>query len=444
MKYFGTDGFRGKANESLTATHAFQVGKAYGYALVNQFNNPIVLIGKDTRLSSSMLEHALAAGFSSVGVRVHLLGVIPTPAVSYLTSTSEAVGAVMVSASHNPYYDNGLKLFNEFGEKVKEDVEATIEQYIEGLVEIKDAAFDHIGEIMVDEAAVQTYLTYLHDNIVVNLKGKKIVLDCAHGATVTTALQAFEKTGAQLIVCANTPDGYNINDEVGSTHLDYLKEQVLLHQADAGFAFDGDGDRCLAIDHAGNEVNGDHMLYFLGKYFKQQGKLKNNLVVSTVMANLGLFKALAAQDVEVLKTKVGDKYVYEEMVNKDGIIGGEQSGHIIYRTLARTGDGVLTALLVASLMDQTGQSLQALCQGLTIYPQRLKNLRVKDKQAVLQDPQIQKYFEEISQALGNDGRLVVRPSGTEPLFRVMVEAPSQQQCDKLVDEIISHIQERGF
>lgn len=439
MKYFGTDGFRGEANETLNAHQAFLVGLSFGQQCKEEYQDGFIYIGKDTRISSSMLEHALAAGLSSSGMDVKLLGVVPTPVVSYLTRSSEAVGAVMISASHNPYRDNGIKLFNHHGQKIASSTEQKIEQVIDQEVEVKLVDGDDIGSIESDFAAIQRYIDFLNQEVPLDLTGLKVVLDCANGASISTAQKVFEKTGCELIVLFDTPDGKNINVNCGSTHVDRLKEKVLELKADVGFAFDGDADRCIGVNHLGQEVDGDHMIYIYARYLKEKNDLNNNLVVTTVMANLGLFKALDELGIETHKTAVGDKYVFEALKDYDGVIGGEQSGHIIFKKLANTGDGVLTALMMCHVMSEKNQSLARLSEDLTIYPQRLKNVEVVDKGSALENEQLKHKIESVNQLLGDKGRLLVRPSGTEPLVRVMVEAQSQELCDQLVDEIIDVI-----
>lgn len=441
MKYFGTDGFREKANEGLTANHAFLVGQSFGAQLVKKNENPFIFIGKDTRLSGSMLEHALAAGASSVGVSVKLLGVVPTPLVSYVTAQSDAVGAVMISASHNPYYDNGIKLFNEQGEKVEAEVEMMIEKVIDNQASVELAPSNHIGTIEEDEEDIEKYLNYLRESVPVDLTGYKVVLDCANGASITTARKIFEQTGCDLIVIHDQPDGLNINTNCGSTHPQDLVKQVLEHQADMGFAFDGDADRCIGVNDKGELITGDEVLFLFGRYLKENNQLENNIVVTTVMANLGLFKALEQLDIETLSTDVGDKHVFEGLEKTQGVLGGEQSGHIIFRKFSKTGDGVLTALNLAMLVSEKKQSLSQLTSDLKIYPQTLKNIVVKDKNGALENSEVIDKIKDIENRLGKEGRILVRPSGTEPLVRVMVEASTQALCDQLVDETIELIQD---
>ncbi len=445
MKYFGTDGFRGKVNYTLDALQAFKVGACLGNALYNKHGKKNVYVGMDTRLSSSMLEAGVASGLASMGMDVKLLGVVPTPVVSYITANSDAVGAVMISASHNPYYDNGIKLFSELGEKMDPDTEEYIERYLDNEFELEWVNGDNLGVIVYDdENTIHAYMDYLKENLSMDLSGLKIVLDCANGASVSTAKKAFELFGGEVVVMNDQPDGYNINTKCGSTHPEQLVQKVLELNADAGFAFDGDADRCIGVNHLGDLVTGDDVLYLVGKYLKKNNKLKNNLVVTTVMANLGLFRALEREGIDYRSTQVGDKYVFEVLGQEDGVIGGEQSGHIIFKDIAHTGDGVLTALKLVEIMVHENKSLKELTNGLVIYPQTLKNLKVKDKQVVLEDSSVNDLIAEIETRLNKDGRILVRPSGTEPLIRVMVEAKDQLTCDSIVDEVIDYIVQRGY
>lgn len=445
MKYFGTDGFRGKVNSDLNALQAFKVGSCLGNVLYNKHKKNSVYVGMDTRLSSPMLEAAVASGLASMGMDVKLLGVVPTPVVSYITANTDAVGAVMISASHNPYYDNGIKLFNELGEKMDSDTEEYIERYLENEFDLELVSGNDLGVIINDdENTIHAYLNYLKENLSMDLSGLKIVLDCANGASIATAKKAFELFGGNVVVINDQPDGYNINTKCGSTHPEQLIEKVLELKADAGFAFDGDADRCIGVNHMGELVTGDDVLYMVGKYLKKNNKLKNNLVVTTVMANLGLFRAFESEEIEYHLTQVGDKYVFEVLSQEDGVIGGEQSGHIIFKDIAHTGDGVLTALKLVEIMVHEKKSLKELRNGLVIYPQTLKNLKVKDKQNVLEDASINQFIAEVETRLSKDGRILVRPSGTEPLIRVMVEAKDQGTCDSIVDEVIDYIVQRGY
>lgn len=443
MKYFGTDGFRGKANESLTAQHAFQVGSALGYLLKKDHEKPLVLIGKDTRLSSSMFEYAMIAGLCANGCHVKQLHVCPTPMVSYLTANSNANGAIMISASHNPYYDNGIKLFNGEGRKMDSQTENLIEQYIEGKLEIILVENEEIGTVTEMDHGLEMYLNHLKEAVNnVDLSPYKIVLDCANGASVATAQEVFESLGAKVIMMHHHPDGININVKSGSTHPESLVQRVLQEKADMGFAFDGDADRCIAVDHKGNMVDGDKTLYACGLHMRTKGELNNDLIVTTVMANLGLFRKFEELNINTEVTAVGDKYVFEGMLTRDGMLGGEQSGHIIFKQYAMTGDGVLTALKLAQVVKETEKSLYDNTKELLIYPQSLKNIRVNDKERALSDEDVRKKMSEIDFRLGKSGRLLVRPSGTEPLIRVMVEAENQELCDLMVDEVIEIIKHK--
>ncbi len=442
MKYFGTDGFRGKANESLTAYQAFKVGASLGYWLKQQNKNVTVLVAKDTRLSSSMFEAAISAGLSGYGCDVELLGVCPTPMLAFAIKNTEAQAGIMITASHNPYHDNGIKLFNDLGEKMSADVEQHIERHLEGRTELILPAHHEIGTIQPAEHVFEDYFEHLKKTISTDLSGYKVVLDCANGATVTTAQRVFELLNAQVIMMHNEPDGLNINVDCGSTHPESLIERVLEEKADMGFAFDGDGDRCIGVDNQGHIIDGDKTLFVSGNFMRSQGRLNNDLIVTTVMANLGLFRKFEELNILTEVTAVGDKYVYEAMLEKDGILGGEQSGHIIYREHSSTGDGVLTALKLAEAVVVTGQSLHDLAKDLVIYPQTLVNVRVKDKESALSDVDVRKKMAEIDHRLGKTGRLLVRPSGTEPLIRVMVEAESQQVCDDFVLEVVQVIKNK--
>lgn len=440
MKYFGTDGFRGKVNQGLTADHAFKVGEAFGAYVYKHFTNPKVYIGKDTRLSGSMLEFALASGLSSQGVECHLLGVCSTPMVSYLTqSSSEFAGAIMISASHNPYTDNGIKIFEHSGDKLKAEVEEEIEQYLDGKVELKSIDGALIGRIIQDDAGLVRYLEHLKCSFKMDLSGYKIVLDCANGSSVMTAQKAFESFNAQPIMMHHQPDGLNINRECGSTHPKSLQDKVIEENADLGFAFDGDADRVIVVNRLGQELNGDYILYIIAKYLKAKERLDNNVVIGTVMANLGLIKAFEQDSIDFKATQVGDKYVAMSLEEEKAILGGEQSGHIILKRLGNTGDGVLVALKIMSVLFDSQRSLEELTQGLTIYPQRLINTKVKDKHQVLKNQEILKYIENIETEIHGEGRILVRPSGTEPMVRVMVEAKTQERCDHLCQLIVDYI-----
>lgn len=443
MSYFGTDGFRGKVNEGLTALQAFKVGEAYGSYLRTHFEQPRVYIGQDTRLSSPMLSSAVASGLSSQGVDCFLLGVTSTPMVSFLTQSSEGFsGAVMISASHNPYYDNGIKLFAETGEKLSPEVEQLIERHLDDLTKLEVLDGSKIGRLYNDQQGIEKYLALLTDTFKMDLSNYQIVLDCANGSATSTAQRAFELFGAKPVVIHNQPDGLNINRECGSTHTDSLRKKVVELKADLGFAFDGDADRMMIVNAQGQELNGDYILYILGRYLRNRGFLKGNTVVGTVMANLGLIKAFQKEEIHFVTTDVGDKYVSLGLQEHQAILGGEQSGHIILKDFINTGDGVMSALAVMSVLHHTQLDLETLSQGLTIYPQRLLNTKVKDKHNVLNDHHIKTYIQDIEESLQGNGRILVRPSGTEPLVRVMVEASTQAQCDLLCNQVVEYIQSR--
>lgn len=438
-KYFGTDGFRGEANAVLTADHAFKIGRFLGYYFSASEQNPKIVIGKDTRRSSYMLEYALAAGITASGSDAYLLHVTTTPSVSFVTRTDDFCCGVMISASHNPYYDNGIKLLNSNGEKMEQALLDQIEVYLDQNEELPLARKDQIGKTVDYVAGRNRYVGYLISLGKYSFKNMRVGLDCANGAAWNIARNVFEALGARVYLIGAEPDGLNINRDVGSTHIEKLQELICRQQLDVGFAFDGDADRCLCVDEKGNIVSGDHILYILGKYMKENDTLKNNTVVTTVMSNFGLYKALDDAQICYTKTKVGDKYVYENMVQNGFSLGGEQSGHIIVSKYANTGDGVLTSLLIMEVMLAKKQSLNELCRGLTIYPQKIKNIPVTDKKAAQSRPAVCKAIEEVSELLGDSGRVLVRESGTEPVIRVMVEAQSIEECESFADRIVSAI-----
>ncbi len=430
-KYFGTDGFRGKAGEELTADHAYRVGRFLGwYYGRTHADRGRVVVGKDTRRSSYMLEYALSAGIAASGADVYLLHVTTTPSVSYVTRTDGFDCGVMISASHNPFWDNGIKLLNREGEKMDEGTIALVEDYLDGKLvldgqswpELPLASGEAIGRVVDHAAGRNRYVGYLISLAVHSFSGKKVALDCANGSAFSIAPAVFQALGAEVKVINAEPDGLNINKDAGSTHIDGLLRYVREHQMDVGFAFDGDADRCLAVDENGQLVDGDKIMYLYARYMKEREKLVNNTVVTTVMSNFGLYKALDEAGLQYEKTAVGDKYVYENMVKNGHRIGGEQSGHIIFSKYARTGDGILTALKVMEVMLARKTSLSRLAAPVTIYPQVLINVRVKDKKAAQEDPEVQKAVQAVADELGDTGRILVRESGTEPLVRVMVEA----------------------
>lgn len=456
-KYFGTDGFRGEANVNLTAKQAFEVGRFLGWYLTEQKNRANkerakIVIGKDTRRSGYMFEYALSAGIVSSGADAYLLHVTTTPSVSYVTRTEGFDVGVMISASHNPYYDNGIKLFNSAGEKMSDEVITLIENYLDGEVEVFDKKYTNvpyatgggIGRTVDYVAGRNRYIGYLISLGLFSFKGIKVGLDCANGSSFAIAKSVFNALGATTFVMGDEPNGTNINCGVGSTHIQALQKFVVENGLDVGFAYDGDADRCLCVDENGQLVDGDKILYIYGTYMKERGELLKNTVVTTVMSNYGLYKALDKAGIEYVKTAVGDKYVYECMVDKGYSLGGEQSGHIIFSQYATTGDGVLTSLKIMQVMLDKKQPLSALAAPMKTYPQVLKNVRVKDKTAVIKDVDVRKQVEEIQTLLEGGGRILLRESGTEPLIRVMVEAENLDVCQKYVDEVIQTIQDKGF
>ncbi len=442
-KYFGTDGFRGEANKTLTVEHAYKIGRFIGYYYGRE-NGCSVVIGKDTRRSSYMLEYALVAGLTASGADAYLLHVTTTPSVSYVVRTEDFDCGIMISASHNPYYDNGIKLFNGSGEKMEQSVIDEIEKYLDGTIpELPLAQGEKIGRAASFSAGRNRYIGYLISLAIHSFKDKRIGLDCANGSAFTIAKSVFDALGAKTYVIHNEPDGFNINTECGSTHIESLVELVKNEQLDCGFAFDGDADRCLCVDEKANIVDGDKILYICGKYLKERGELEKNTIVTTVMSNLGLYKALDRLGINYEKTAVGDKYVYECMNEKGYIIGGENSGHIIFSKYANTGDGLITALMVMQVMCSKKCSLSELSKEMTVYPQLLKNVRVSDKNAVLGDEDVLAAVKTAENALGTEGRVLVRPSGTEPLLRIMVEAQSQEICEEYVQDIEKAVREKG-
>lgn len=446
-KYFGTDGFRGEANKVLTVDHAFKVGRFIGwYYSRNKAAGErcSVAIGKDTRRSSYMFEYSLAAGITASGADAYLLHVTTTPSVSYVVRADDFDCGIMISASHNPYYDNGIKLLNEKGEKMDEDTILKIEEYIDGKIpEIPLATGATIGRTVDYAAGRNRYIGYLISLATRSYKNMRVGLDCANGSAWMIAKSVFDALGAKTYVIHAEPDGTNINMDCGSTHIEKLQEFVKENGLDVGFAFDGDADRCIAVDENGDVVNGDLILYIYGKYLKERGKLNNNTVVTTVMSNFGLYKAFDAAGIDYEKTAVGDKYVYENMITNGHRIGGEQSGHIIFSKYATTGDGILTAIKLMEVIIERKTSLSKLCAPVTIYPQVLKNIRVKSKPEAQNDADVQAAVAAVSEKLGENGRILVRESGTEPVIRVMVEASTKEECEQYVDEVIAVIQKKG-
>ena len=449
-KYFGTDGFRGKANEGLTAQHAFEVGRFLGWYYGRERRAQIV-VGKDTRRSSYMLEYAISAGMAASGADVYLLHVTTTPSVSYVTRTDGFDCGVMISASHNAFYDNGIKLLNREGEKMEETTIRLIEDYLDGKLELDGrvwnelplATEENIGAVVDHSAGRNRYIGYLISLALYSFKGIKVALDCANGSAWSIAPSVFKALGADVHVINDRPDGLNINRDAGSTHLEGLQKYVKENGCDVGFAYDGDADRCLAVDDKGEVVDGDKILYVCGRYMKEQNKLVNNRIVTTVMSNFGLYKKLDELGIEYAKTAVGDKYVYEYMMQSGDRIGGEQSGHIIFSKFARTGDGILTSLKVMEVMLAKKMSLSRLVEDLVIYPQVLLNVRVKDKKTAQDDPDVQAAVQAVADELGDAGRILVRESGTEPVVRVMVEAATKQQCQELAQRVVDVIRAKG-
>ncbi len=446
-KYFGTDGFRGEANVTLTVDHAFKVGRFLGwyYGKNHEDGKAKIVIGKDTRRSSYMFEYSLVAGLTASGANAYLLHVTTTPSVSYVARTEDFDCGIMISASHNPFYDNGIKLINAAGEKMKEDVIAEIEKYLDGeLGEIPYATRENIGCTVDYTAGRNRYMGYLMSLAIYSFKGIRVGLDASNGSAWTLAKAVFDALGAKTYVINAAPDGTNINANCGSTHIEGLQDLVRREHLDVGFAFDGDADRCLCVDEKGEVITGDHILYIYGCYMKDRDKLVGNKVVTTVMSNFGLYKAFDAVGIEYEKTKVGDKYVYECMSENGYRIGGEQSGHIIFSKYATTGDGIITALKMMEVMLAKKKTLSELAAPLVIYPQVLKNIRVTDKTQAQDDADVKAAVEAVANALGADGRILVRESGTEPVVRVMVEAGSTQECEKYVDQVIDVIKSKGY
>ena len=442
-KYFGTDGFRGEANKDLTALHAFAVGRFLGW-YYGRDHKCKVAIGKDTRRSSYMLEDALSAGLVASGADVYLLHVTTTPSVSYVVATEDFDCGIMISASHNPYYDNGIKLINGAGEKMEQEVIDEVEKYIDGLIpELPFAQRDEIGRTVDYSAGRNRYVGYLISLARNSFKGMKVGLDCAHGSTWQIAKSVFDALGAKTYVMGDAPDGLNINNGVGSTHLEALQQMVVEQGLDLGFAFDGDADRCLAVDKTGRIIDGDLILYIFGVNMKMRDKLPGNTVVTTIMSNFGLYKAFDAAGIAYEKTAVGDKYVYACMKEKGYGVGGEQSGHIILSKYATTGDGLLTAIKLMDVVMDTHKSLGELCEAVTVYPQKLTNVRVTDKPTTRADADVQAAVAAAEQMLGENGRVLVRESGTEPVIRVMVEAGTKEICEKYVDQVIEVIGAKG-
>ena len=443
-KYFGTDGFRGEANKDLTFEHAIKIGQYLGwYYGAREGKKAKVVIGKDTRRSSYMFEYALCTGLMATGADAYIMHVTTTPSVSYIARVDKFDCGIMISASHNPYYDNGIKIVNGNGEKMDEETLLLIEDYIDGKCEVPMAEKDAIGRTVDYVAGRNRYIGYLVSLAKYSFKDVKVGLDVANGAAWSIAKAVFDALGAQTFVMNNNPDGYNINTDCGSTHIEHLQKFVVDNGLDVGFAYDGDADRCLCVDEKGNVVTGDHIIYIYGLYLKEQDKLINNKVVTTVMSNFGLYKALDKVGIEYEQTKVGDKYVYENMVENGHRVGGEQSGHIIFTKYATTGDGILTSLKMMEVMLAKEKPMSELAAPVEFYPQVLKNVRVHSKPDAQNDPDVQAAVAKVGEELGTTGRILVRESGTEPVIRVMVEAPSEEICEKYVDGVIDVIKQKG-
>ena len=442
-KYFGTDGFRGEANVKLTYEHAIKIGRFLGWYYGERVDRKCkVVIGKDTRRSSYMFEYALCTGLMASGADAYIMHVTTTPSVAYITRVDDFDCGIMISASHNPFYDNGIKLLNGMGEKMEEETILKVEEYLDGNLSIP-LATRNVGRTVDYVAGRNRYIGYLISMSKFSFKNKKVGLDVANGAAWSIAKGVFDALGAKTFVINDEPDGYNINTDCGSTHIEHLQKYVVEKGLDIGFAYDGDADRCLCVDEKGNVVTGDHILYIYGLYMKERGKLNNNTVVTTVMSNFGLYKAFDRVGIDYDKTKVGDKYVYESMVKNGHRIGGEQSGHIIFSKYATTGDGILTSLKLMEVMLAKGKPMSKLAEPVVFYPQVLKNVRVVSKPEAQNDPDVQAAVAAVAKKLGDNGRILVRESGTEPVIRVMVEADTDELCEKYVDDVIRVIREKG-
>lgn len=439
-KYFGTDGFRGEANKDLTADHAYKVGRFLGWHFreIQKSNeeHPKIVIGKDTRRSSYMFEYSLVAGLTASGADAYLLHVTTTPSVAYITKTDGFDCGIMISASHNPYYDNGIKIINRNGEKADDELIDNIENYLDGKFEIPFAKMDNIGKTVDYISGRNRYIAYLISLGIFSFRGKKIGLDCANGSAWSIAKSVFDALGATTYVINAEPDGFNINKNAGSTHIEHLQKFVIENNLDIGFAYDGDADRCLCVDEKGNILTGDHIMFICAKYMKENGTLLNNTVVTTVMSNFGLYKAFDKLGIDYAKTQVGDRYVYEYMVKNNNRLGGEESGHIIFSKYATTGDGILTSLILMEIMISKNQPVSKLYDEFMPYPQILVNVKVKNKSKIIADHSLHSAVEEILSELGDSGRILVRESGTEPVIRVMAEASSPEICKKYTDKIV--------
>ena len=443
-KYFGTDGFRGEANVRLTADHAFRVGRYIGWYYGRDHKAKIV-IGKDTRRSSYMFEYALAAGLTASGADAYLLHVTTTPSVSYVVRTEDFDCGIMISASHNPFYDNGIKILNENGQKISADIEARIEAYLDGEIEeLPLATGEDIGRTVDFVSGRNRYIGHLISIPCRDFKNIKVGLDCSNGSSSAIAKSVFDALRAKTYVINNDPNGTNINTNCGSTHIEVLRQYVLDKGLDVGFAYDGDADRCIAVDHMGNIIDGDRIMYVCGKYMKEKGHLNGNTVVTTVMSNLGLYKSLEREGIDYEQTAVGDKYVAENMLKNNYSIGGEQSGHIIFSRYSATGDGILTSLMVMEACVEKKSTLCDLAKEMKVYPQLLRNVRVADKKEARENPKVAEAVQAAADALGSDGRILVRESGTEPLIRVMVEAGTDELCHQYVDSVVKVMEAEGL
>jgi len=449
-KYFGTDGFRGEANVDLTAMHAFKIGLFIGwyYGANPKQKHPAdyrakIVVGKDTRRSSYMYEDALCAGITAAGADAYLLHVTSTPSVAYVARTEDFDCGVMISASHNPFHDNGIKLINGSGEKMPDDVIDEVEAYLDGDWEVPLATGANIGSVIDHAAGRNRYVGYLISLATTSYKGMKVGIDCSNGSTWQIAKNVFDALGADTFVINNRPDGLNVNLNCGSTHIEGLQKYVVENKLDIGFAFDGDADRCLAVDENGKLVNGDEIMYVCAKYMKEKGSLGDSKVVTTVMSNFGLYKALDELGIGYEKTAVGDKYVYENMAEFGHLIGGEQSGHIIFKKYATTGDGVMTAIKVMEAVTSKKMPLSQLVEGVTMYPQVLKNVVVTDKDETLNDETVKASVKKAEEFLGDSGRVLLRKSGTEPVLRVMAEAATHEDAEKAVDMMIGAMHDCG-
>ena len=443
-KYFGTDGFRGEANKGLTADHAYKIGRFLGWYYSQNGKKAKIVIGKDTRRSSYMFEYSLVGGIVASGADAYLMHVTTTPSVAYIARVDEFDCGIMISASHNPYYDNGIKLINGKGEKMDEATIAEVEKYLDGEMEIPFAERENIGCTVDYVSGRNRYVGYLISLGVYSFRGIKVALDCANGASWNIAKSVFDALGAKTLVINNQPDGLNINMNAGSTHIEGLQKFVIENGCDVGFAYDGDADRCLCVDEKGNVITGDHILYIYGRYMKDRDKLVGNKVVTTVMSNFGLYKAFDELGIGYEKTKVGDKYVYENMKENGYNIGGEQSGHIIFSKYASTGDGILTSLKMMQAMIGRKKKMSEMYDGFVMYPQVLENVRVADKKAAQADVEVRAAIKEVEKTLGDKGRILVRESGTEPVVRVMVEAETTEICQEMVNKVVEVMKRKGL